>query len=37
MDLRIGSIALSLRLTVVTRDRADFAKIPGLPIQDWTI
>ena len=37
MDLRIASIALSQRLTLLTRNARDFSKVPGLAIDDWTI
>ena len=37
MDLRIAAIALAGNLTVLTRNKSDFGKILGLPIQDWTI
>ncbi len=37
MDLRIASIALSRNWTVLTRNTVDFAKVPNLKIEDWTI
>ncbi|NEO72418.1 type II toxin-antitoxin system VapC family toxin [Moorena sp. SIO3H5] len=36
-DLRIGSIALAYQGILLTRNRRDFDKIPGLTIQDWSI
>ncbi|WP_287314427.1 type II toxin-antitoxin system VapC family toxin [Moorena sp. SIO1G6] len=36
-DLRIGSIALAYQGILLTRNRRDFEKIPGLTIQDWSI
>jgi tRNA(fMet)-specific endonuclease VapC len=36
MDLRIASIAISYNLTLLTRNRKDFARIPNLLIEDWT-
>ncbi|MHB8900128.1 MAG: type II toxin-antitoxin system VapC family toxin [Thermoguttaceae bacterium] len=37
MDLRIGSIGLARGLTVLTRNRLDFERIPGLAAEDWTV
>jgi tRNA(fMet)-specific endonuclease VapC len=36
MDLRIGAIAIANEMTVLTRNRIDFDKIPNLAIEDWT-
>lgn len=37
MDLRIGAIALEIGSTVVTHNTADFSRVPGLSIVDWTV
>jgi tRNA(fMet)-specific endonuclease VapC len=36
-DLKISAIALANDLTLLTRNRVDFARVPGLKISDWSI
>ncbi len=36
MDLRIAAIARANLLTVLTRNRRDFERIPGVSVEDWT-
>ena len=36
-DRLIGAHALALGLTLVTRNEKDFADIPGLKIENWTL
>ena len=34
-DLMIASIALAHGLTLVTHNAAEFARVPGLKVEDW--
>ena len=36
MDLRIASIAIACRLTLLTGNTIDFERVPGLLYEDWT-
>lgn len=36
-DLKIAAIALTNDLTLLTRNRIDFSRIPGLKMSDWSV
>ena len=37
LDTMIAAHALSLRVTLVTANTSEFARMPGLVIEDWTV
>lgn len=36
LDLMIAAHALALGVTVITHNTAEFARVPGLRVEDWT-
>ena len=36
MDLKIAAIALAQETTLLSRNLADFRRVPGLLVEDWT-
>lgn len=37
MDLKIAAIAVSVNATLLSRNRRDLEKVPGLKVEDWTV
>jgi tRNA(fMet)-specific endonuclease VapC len=37
MDLKIAAIVISLDATLLSRNKRDFAKVPGMKFEDWTV
>ena len=37
MDLKIAAIVLARDATLLSRNRLDFSKVPGVQVEDWTV
>ena len=37
MDLRIAALVITRGFTLLSRNLADFQKVPGLAVKDWTV